>query len=113
MTLVGQPRWAKRATTGAGLSAPGCAHAVTARWTWRAAAQSLSRRPDPAEPWQRARAWFVASYPLLGALAAGFNLIEDAELCQRWEISVAAVDAEAREIYVNPLAGLTTRSAGS
>jgi predicted metal-dependent peptidase len=54
----------------------------------------------------RARSWFVANYPLLGALAAAFDLVEDKAVCQGWEIRVAAVDAEAREIYMNPLAGL-------
>ncbi len=55
---------------------------------------------------QRVRSWFLASYPLLGALAVNFELIEDAEICKRWGIHVAAVDAEAREIYFNPLIGL-------
>ena len=51
---------------------------------------------------QRARAWFVASYPLLGALAAAFEIIEDAELCQLHDIAVAAVDSELRRVYINP-----------
>ncbi|HEV7507131.1 MAG TPA: peptidase [Thermoanaerobaculia bacterium] len=55
---------------------------------------------------QRVRSWFLASYPLLGAFAANFELIEDAEICKHWGIHVAAVDAEAREIYFNPLIGL-------
>lgn len=54
----------------------------------------------------RARLWFVNHYPLLGALAAGFKIIEDTRLCQRMEISVAAVDAEARELYINPAAAM-------
>lgn len=54
----------------------------------------------------RAMSWFLAGYPLLGALAASFELVEDAELCRRNRISVAAVDAETREIFVNPAAGL-------
>ncbi len=53
-----------------------------------------------------ARAWFINSYPLLGALAAGFTLIEDAAICIREEIQVAAVDTRARTIYINPAAGL-------
>ncbi|MCZ7645957.1 MAG: VWA-like domain-containing protein [Planctomycetota bacterium] len=57
-------------------------------------------------PAQRAREWFISSYPLLGALAAAFTIIEDAELCRRMEISVAAVDVESKEIYLNPMAGL-------
>lgn len=57
-------------------------------------------------PAQKARNWFINSYPLLGAMAAHFTIIEDPLLCQRLSISVAAVDAEAREIYLNPAAGL-------
>ncbi|MEV4895952.1 hypothetical protein AB0K48_41965, partial [Nonomuraea sp. NPDC055795] len=49
---------------------------------------------------------FVSSYPLLGALAAGMTVVADADLARGWDISVAAVSAEAAEIYVNPLAGL-------
>jgi predicted metal-dependent peptidase len=54
-------------------------------------------------PWERARGWFVSSYPLLGALAAGFRIVADVELARSWQISVAAVDAGAAESYVNPL----------
>jgi predicted metal-dependent peptidase len=56
---------------------------------------------------ERARRWFVNSYPLLGALAATFRLIEDANVCGRMGISVAAVDAEAKELYVSPGAALS------
>ncbi|HYR10916.1 MAG TPA: VWA-like domain-containing protein [Longimicrobium sp.] len=55
---------------------------------------------------QRAREWFIHSYPLLGALAAAFRVIEDAELCRRLDISIAAVDDASQEIYMNPFAGL-------
>ncbi|HEX8336129.1 MAG TPA: hypothetical protein VF621_05325, partial [Pyrinomonadaceae bacterium] len=57
-------------------------------------------------PAQRARAWFINSYPLLGALAAAFDVVEDPLVCTRMGVSVAAVDAFSREIYVNPAAGL-------
>ena len=57
-------------------------------------------------PAQRARRWFISSYPLLGALAATFDIIEDPALCVRMDISVAAVDDESKEIYINPAAGL-------
>ncbi|MEU2613479.1 hypothetical protein ABZ570_18120 [Micromonospora sp. NPDC007271] len=60
-------------------------------------------------PWERARRWFVSSYPLLGALAAGFRIVADVELARSWEIAVAAVDAYAGEIYVNPLRVLPER----
>jgi predicted metal-dependent peptidase len=62
----------------------------------------------PLRPTQRARQWFLASYPLLGSLAASFRLIDDPELCRRLDVRVAAISAEAREIYVNPTAGLST-----
>lgn len=55
---------------------------------------------------QRARSWFISSYPLLGALAANFTIIEDAGICYRLDISVAAVDMQSREIFINPAAGL-------
>jgi predicted metal-dependent peptidase len=57
-------------------------------------------------PAQRARGWFISSYPLLGALVAAFELIEDPAICQRLGISVAAVNAAAKEIFVNPAMGL-------
>ncbi|WP_337102608.1 vWA domain-containing protein [Paenibacillus sp. YIM B09110] len=57
-------------------------------------------------PALKARSWFISSFPLLGALAADFTLIEDPVLCNRLEISVAAVHAEHKEIYMNPAAGL-------
>jgi predicted metal-dependent peptidase len=55
---------------------------------------------------QRARAWFINSYPLLGALAASFTIIEDPLICFRLGISIAAVDAESREVFINPGARL-------
>ncbi|MBF0120757.1 MAG: peptidase [Desulfobacterales bacterium] len=55
---------------------------------------------------QKARKWFISHYPLLGSLAAGFNLIEDSGLCGRMKISVAAINSELQEIYINPAAGL-------
>lgn len=57
-------------------------------------------------PAQRARSWFISSYPLLGALAASFRVIEDPLLCHRMGVSVAAVHAGTKEIYMNPAAGL-------
>lgn len=56
---------------------------------------------------QDARSWFVSSYPLLGAMAARFEVVEDHQVCQRMQVSVAAVDVVAGEIYVNPAAGLS------
>ena len=55
---------------------------------------------------QRARSWFLSHYPLLGALAASFKIIEDPLLCQRMQISIAAINMQMNEIYVNPHARL-------
>jgi predicted metal-dependent peptidase len=60
---------------------------------------------------ERARRWFVNSYPLLGALAAAFTIIEDPAVCQRLGISVAAVAADQKELFVNPAAALSFEEA--
>jgi predicted metal-dependent peptidase len=57
----------------------------------------------PERPWTRALNWFISSYPLLGGIAAGITLVADAELARARGISIAAVSAEAAEIYLNPL----------
>lgn len=67
------------------------------------ASTELSARKTAA---QRARAWFIDHYPLLGALAAGFELIEDTAHCQRMNIGIAAISDHERRIYLNPGAGL-------
>ncbi|MGQ4330839.1 vWA domain-containing protein [Streptomyces hayashii] len=64
---------------------------------------SLGGEAPDRRPWERALSWFVSSYPLLGALAAGITLVADAELARAHGIRIAAVNAEAGEIYVNPL----------
>ena len=51
--------------------------------------------------YQRAKEWFISSYPLLGAVASGFQLVDDAEAVQRMRIPVAAVDPHLQEIYIN------------
>lgn len=64
---------------------------------------SLSGEVAPQRPWEKALSWFISSYPLLGGIAAGITLVADAELARAHGISVAAVNAEAGEIYINPL----------
>lgn len=69
-------------------------------------------RAEPGErrissPVQRAQEWFLSSYPLLGGIASGFRLVEDALVAQRMDISIAAISIQMREIYVNPNAHLT------
>ncbi|MEU4597230.1 hypothetical protein [Nocardia sp. NPDC023988] len=65
--------------------------------------------PDGKRPrtqWDAALGWFVSSFPLLGALAAGMTVVADVEVVRAADISIAAVNADAAEIYVNPYAGL-------
>lgn len=50
----------------------------------------------------RARRWLISHYPLLGALLTQFELVEDAEVCERLRISIAAVQISSGEIYINP-----------
>jgi predicted metal-dependent peptidase len=64
-------------------------------------------RSAPRSTTERARSWFISSFPLLGSMVAAFNILEDAELCRREEIMVGAVDETLRTIYLNPAAGLT------
>jgi Putative metallopeptidase domain len=60
-------------------------------------------------PSSRAKSWFISSYPLLGALATNFEIIEDPLVCQRLDITVAAVDAQAKQIFINPAAKLNEK----
>jgi predicted metal-dependent peptidase len=55
----------------------------------------------------RAKRRLIDHYPLLGALAAGFDIEEDIQLCNQYEIRVAAIDVGARRIWMNPAAGLS------
>lgn len=61
-----------------------------------------SAKRNPNSLAERARSWFIASYPLLAALAATFEIVEDAELCAALGIRIAAVDPETQRIYINP-----------
>ncbi|MDR0651757.1 MAG: hypothetical protein LBG12_00475, partial [Synergistaceae bacterium] len=60
-----------------------------------------------ASPAERTRRWFIDCYPLLGALAASFKIVEDQVICLREEISVAAVSESLSTIYFNPGKRLT------
>ncbi|MBA2810121.1 hypothetical protein E0500_022660 [Streptomyces sp. KM273126] len=64
---------------------------------------SMSGGPTRKRPWEWALEWFISSYPLLGGIAAGITIVADAELARAHGISIAAVNAEAGEIYLNPL----------
>jgi predicted metal-dependent peptidase len=58
-------------------------------------------------PPEKARRWFINCYPLLGALAASFKIVEDGGVCMREDIAVAAVSESLSTIYFNPGRGLT------
>jgi predicted metal-dependent peptidase len=77
----------------------------------KAIAETIERAAGRGErrkgAWHAALEWFVSSFPLLGAIAARLVLVADADLARRAQISVAAVDARAGEIYVNPLVALS------
>lgn len=60
--------------------------------------KGISRR---SRAW-RVKEWFINRYPLLGGLTVPFRIIEDSYICQREEISIAAIDVELGEIYINP-----------
>lgn len=52
---------------------------------------------------ERARNWFVNHYPLLGALAATFEIVEDSAILERMDIGLGAVEPAARRIYINTM----------
>lgn len=45
--------------------------------------------------------WFINTFPLLGAIAASFRIVEDLNECRKYDISIAAVDAYEGIIYIN------------
>ncbi len=49
-----------------------------------------------------ARRWLISHYPLLGSLLTQFELVEDAAVCDRMDISIAAVLISTGEIFINP-----------
>lgn len=59
---------------------------------------------------REAAEWFTGHYPLLGGVAAAFSIVCDEKICEREEISIAAVDPENLMIYINPFARLSTEN---
>jgi predicted metal-dependent peptidase len=56
---------------------------------------------------EKAWRWFISSYPLLGAMVATFELIEDVVTIRREDIRIAAINERSKTLYINPHAGLT------
>ena len=95
------PQWGE--LFAAGLSAAAAAAVEVAG----GARSSLSADRGGRDKWDLALGWFVSSYPLLGAIASSMTIVAEAELARGWDIHVAAVNAAAGEIYVNPLISMT------
>lgn len=105
--IVRQPSW-QRPVDWPDLFAAGLAGAVSAAVEVAGGARtSLTGDRGRHAVWDQALRWFVSSYPLLGALATAMTIVADADLARGWDIGIAAVNAAAGEIYVNPLAALT------
>jgi predicted metal-dependent peptidase len=86
--------------------AHGLADAATEAMISAAESRGQTAHLRPMREWDHALSWFASSYPLLGAVAAGFTLVADADVARAWDIRVAAVSPEHGEIYVNPHASL-------
>lgn len=67
-----------------------------------------NRNYDRQTAGQKAAGWFIDHYPLLGGLAAHFNIIEDYSYCNRHDIHIAAIDVTCGEIYLNPTNNFST-----
>ncbi|MCC6652344.1 MAG: peptidase, partial [Candidatus Eisenbacteria bacterium] len=82
-------------------------HSAVGRASGTSAEAAISDRT----PIGRARSWVLTNFPLLGALATAFRFVVDRDVCQRMDISVAAVAESVAEIYLNPTAGLDEQEA--
>lgn len=89
------------------LLAEGLSNSVSRALEQAGGYEASSTREYKLTPAQKARRQVMTLYPLLGALAANFDIEEDARLCQEYEISVAAIDVGAGKIWINPLARLS------
>jgi predicted metal-dependent peptidase len=69
------------------------------------AAETLGQadeRPETWRPAEEARRWVMNEFALLGALSTQIRIIADADLCDRMDISIAAVNGFLGEMYLNP-----------
>jgi predicted metal-dependent peptidase len=96
------PHYAAPAPSWTDRFARGLTDAASAAMEQAAEGQSRVVRKRALREWDRALVWFVSSYPLLGAVAAGLTIVDDPEIARAWDIAIAAVSAEHGEVYVNP-----------
>jgi predicted metal-dependent peptidase len=99
-----QPSWRRRVDW-AELFADGIARGV-GRALEVASGAGAGSAAGPATRAKRARRRLIDHYPLLGALAASFDVDEDLRSCQRNDVQVAAIDVGIRRIWMNPSAQL-------
>ena len=100
-------RWQRPPPRWQDLLADGIARDVGHAIERAAGMPAVSGAIRPLSKAQKARRRLIDHYPLLGALAASFNVEEDPRLCQQYDIRVAAIDVGMRTIWVNPAAGLS------
>lgn len=98
------PAWQKKWS---GLLADGIARGVGQALEKVSGAAEPSGAVKPMTKVLRAKRRLIDHYPLLGALAASFDVEEDLRVCQQYDIRVAAIDVGARRIWVNPSAALS------
>lgn len=55
------------------------------------------------------KSWFVSHYPLFGALASSFTIVSDPQICELYDIKIAAISMEESKIYINKNIGLTRK----
>ncbi len=79
---------------------------ATVEETAEALGQLRENKPGVWRPIESARRWVMNELPLLGALAAQMQVIAKADLCDRMDIAIAAVNPYLGEIYFHPLRGL-------
>jgi predicted metal-dependent peptidase len=71
----------------------------------RETAETLGQDAPASTGWrlaENARRWVLNEFPLLGALATEIKIIADADLCERMDIHVAAVNGWLGEMYLHP-----------
>jgi hypothetical protein len=64
--------------------------------------RSASGQIKPLSKANKAKRRLIHHYPLLGALAASFDIEEDLRLCQQYDIRVAAIDVGALPLIPFP-----------
>lgn len=75
--------------------------------TIEASSGIFSCNPYSMSAGKKAAKWFIEHYPLLGAIASHYEIIEDNIIAYQENIHIAAIDIENGKIYLNPSAKLS------